>query len=130
MAFPPSPNRLRSRGVRCWRQYRCLPRIPSRRIAGSARARCAAALFALIVGLSSVVGACLWRTWWALLGVPAALWLGAVAADALYRAPDRLLSGAEVVMALDLLVVAALPAAVGAAIGAAAGMRLERRPSQ
>lgn len=87
-------------------------------------------IFALTIGLASICGALLWRAWRASLLVPAVLWLGAVMADALYRAPDHLLSGAEVVMALDLLVVAALPAAVGSAIGVSVGMWLERRLSQ
>lgn len=85
-------------------------------------------LLLLTSGLAGTVGAFLWRSWGAMLVIPAALWLGAVAAEVFYR----MLSNApfSVEMALDLIVIAALPALVTAAAGTAAGMRLERRSSK
>lgn len=83
----------------------------------------------LISGLAGAIGAFLWHTWRAVIVIPAVLWLGAVVAAVMYRvgAPDPVLIGAEVEWALDLLVLAALPAMVGAAIGVAIGIGLERR---
>lgn len=88
--------------------------------------------FLLVCGLAGAMGALLWRMWRAVLVVPAALWLGAVAAAVMYSVsvPDPVLVGAEVEWALDLLVLAALPAMMGAAIGVAAGIGLKRRLSR
>ncbi|HEU0027456.1 MAG TPA: hypothetical protein VFQ25_10105 [Ktedonobacterales bacterium] len=85
----------------------------------------------LTIGLASLIGALLWRAWRALLVVPVALWLGAVAAAIVFKAlasapiagPGL---GATVILALDLLLFFGLPAAVASAVGVAAGMRLER----
>jgi uncharacterized membrane protein len=88
----------------------------------------------LTIGLSSLIGAFLWRAWQALLVVPVALWLGAVAAAIMFKAlasvpiAGRGL-GATVILALDLLLFFGLPAAVAAAVGVASGMRRERRLS-
>lgn len=88
--------------------------------------------FLLAIGLSSLVGAWLWRAWWALLVVPVALWLGALAAALLFKTLGQIPIagvgfGATVILALDLLLFFGLPAAVAAAVGVAASMRRERR---
>lgn len=91
-------------------------------------------LFYLIIGLASISSALMWRTWRALLILPLALWLGIVAADVVYRALDHYafsaVWGAPIVLALDMLVVAALPAVLGAAIGTVIGIWLEQRLRQ
>ncbi len=88
--------------------------------------------FLLTCGLAGVIGGLLWRTWRALFVVPAVLWLGAVAAAVLYSVslPGPVLVGAEVEWALDLVVLAALPAVLATAIGVAVGMRVEMQLSR
>lgn len=78
--------------------------------------------------LAGIAGAILWRTWGAVVVVPAALWLGAVAAEVLYRVLSHAPFSVE--LALDLIVVAALPAMLGAAAGAASSMWLRQHLSK
>lgn len=78
--------------------------------------------------LAGSAGALLWCAWAAVLVMPAALWLGALAAEVFYRLLSHTPFSVE--LALDLIVVAALPAMLGAAAGAAIGMWLRRHSRQ
>ncbi len=75
--------------------------------------------------LAGFIAALLWRTWWALLLLPAVLWLGAVASEVFFRILTHLAFSGE--FTLDLIVIDALPAMVGAAAGTELGMRIEQR---
>lgn len=88
-------------------------------------------LFVLIVAVVSLVAALLWGAWWGVVAVPAALWVGALAADVVSRAYaiHGALSAAPI-MALDLIVVAGLPAMVGAVVGTSTGRWLGRQSHQ
>lgn len=92
-------------------------------------------LFQLIVAAPSIIGALFWRTWWAVLVVPAAVWVGAVAAEMLFKVlahyPFSGVGwGATIILAIDLIAIMVLPAVGGAAVGIAIGRWLERQRSR